>query len=88
MTSLESLELLRSFPRNDSQLHWSYAKDAPDWYRKEVDAFWRVQKKTANGEPYSEFTAGNRPDHAADAECINLIQARMADLSDVTPKTP
>lgn len=81
VTALESLELLRTFPRNDGELHWSYAKNSPDWYRKEVDAFWRVPKKTADGTPYHEFTAGNRPDHAADAECIALIQARMADLA-------
>lgn len=79
--ALESLEILRSFNRNDSDYHWSIAKNAPDWYRKEIDAYWRVNKKTGNGEPYTEFTAGNRPDHGADAEVINLIQARMADLA-------
>ena len=86
-SALGRLALLRSIPRNDGQLHWSGADDAPDWYYKEIDAFHRAKKFNARGEQYEEWEA-HGPDHGADGECIGVIAASMADLAGAESLVP
>jgi len=77
--ALERLHLLRTLDTNDGIPLWTDADDAPAWYREEVDAFHRIQKKSSDGSTYTEWVP-HGPDHAADAEAIITIAASIAGL--------
>ena len=79
-SALSRLHLLRTLESNTAELRWSIAADAPEWYRKEIDAFHRVRKEPEGGEVFYEWQV-HGPDHAADAECIQIVAASMADLA-------
>jgi hypothetical protein len=78
-SALDRLHLLRHFDRNDGTLHWSAPADSPEWYWREIDAHHRVPKSGANGDKYYEWTT-HGPDHAADAEAMQIVAASMAGL--------
>lgn len=87
-SGLERLHLLRTLETNDGGFAWTDADDAPEWYRKEVDAFHRIAKKGSDGSTYYEWQP-HGPDHAADAETIGIIAASIAGLCGAeTPETP
>ena len=86
-SALSRLHLLRTLESNTAELRWSIAADAPEWYRKEIDAFHRAKKFSANGEQYEEWQA-HGPDHGADGECIGVIAASMADLAGAESLSP
>lgn len=79
-SALERLSLLRTVPRNDGELHWSAADDAPEWYFKEIEAYHRVRKTGPKGDTYYEWQV-HGPDHGADCEAGNVVIASMADLA-------
>ncbi len=78
-SALDRLHNLRTLEANDGSPLWTAAKDAPDWYFREVDAFYRMPKKNEAGQ-MSYLWAVNGPDHASDCECMNVVGASMAGL--------
>lgn len=79
LSALDRLHNLRTLEANDGSPLWTAAKDAPDWYFREVDAFYRMPKKNALGQTSYLWAVGG-PDHAADCECMGVVAASMAGL--------
>ena len=77
-SALDRLHLLRTLPTNDGTPLWTCARDCPEWYWKEVDAFRRIRKESEKGVYYEWSVHG--PDHAADCESMGVVSASMAGL--------
>lgn len=78
-SALSRLHLLRTIPTADGRPFWTAAKDAPDWYWKEVEAHYKVRKKNPDGSEY-DLWMGLKEDHAGDFEAMQVIFASMAGL--------
>lgn len=78
-SALDRLHLLRTLPTNDGVPLWTAAKDAPEWYWKEIDAYHRIRKEGDNGAVYFEWSV-HGPDHGADCEAMGVVSASMAGL--------
>lgn len=79
ISALDRLHNLRTLEANDGSPLWTAAKDAPDWYFREIDAFYRMPKKNDAGQ-LSYLWAVSGPDHAADCEAMGIVAASMAGL--------
>jgi hypothetical protein len=80
LSALDRLHNLRTLEANDGSPLWTAAKDAPDWYFREIEAFYRMPKKSEATGILSYLWAVSGPDHAADAECMGVVAASMAGL--------
>lgn len=78
-SALDRWHNLRTLEANDGAPLWTAAKDAPDWYFREIEAFYRVPKKNALGQ-MSYLWSVDGPDHGADAEIMGVVGASMAGL--------
>lgn len=78
-SALERWHLLRTLETNDGQPLWTAAKDAPEWYFREIDAYHRIVKKATNGGTILDWHVQG-PDHAADCEAMNTVGASMCGL--------
>lgn len=78
-SALDRFHNLRTLETNDGLPSWTQAKDAPEWYYREADAFFRIPKKGDNGE-LSYLWSVNGPDHGADAEIMIVVGASMGGL--------
>ena len=85
-SALERLHLLRTIERNDGEMQFSGAKDAPEWYWHEIDAYHRMPRTTRaqlnspGTVPSSYEWVAHGPDHGADCECMGVVAASMAGL--------
>ena len=77
--ALSRLHLLRTLGGPDGQPQWTAARNAPDWYFKEIDAHYRIKKTTPEGQIYWTWH-GLHDDHAGDDEAMQVVFASMAGL--------
>jgi len=77
--ALSRLHLLRTLGGPDGQPQWTAARNAPDWYFKEIDAHYRIKKTTDEGQIYWVWH-GLHDDHAGDDEAMQVVFASMAGL--------
>lgn len=78
-SALDRLHNLRTLETNDGKPLWTAARDSPEWYFREVDAFYRLPKRSATGQMSYLWAVGG-PDHAADCEVMGVVAASMAGL--------
>lgn len=76
--ALDRLHIMRGLKVGDTdQPMWTAASNAPPWYFKEVDAFFRVKKTQPDGSHRYEWKAP-QADHGADCEAMGIVVASMA----------
>jgi hypothetical protein len=78
-SALDRWHNLRTLETNDGRPMWTAAKDAPEWYFREIDAYYRVPKKSETGQMSYLWAVGG-PDHGADAEIMGVVGASMTGL--------
>ena len=77
--ALSRLHLLRTLGGPDGQPQWTAARNAPDWYFKEIDAHYRIKKTNPDLSVYWVWH-GLHEDHAGDCEAMQIVFASMAGL--------
>jgi predicted RNA-binding Zn-ribbon protein involved in translation (DUF1610 family) len=79
-SALSRLHLLRTLTEPVTGLPlWTSAKDAPEWYWKEIEAHYRTKQHNPDGSAYYVWK-GLRDDHAGDCEAMQVVFASMAGL--------
>ncbi len=59
---------------------WTAAKDAPDWYFKQINAHYRKRVDNTDGSHHFVWH-GQKEDHADDCEAMGVVAASMAGLT-------
>jgi hypothetical protein len=78
-SGLDRWHNLRTLEANDGTPLWTAAKNAPEFYWREIEAFYRVSKKSDAGQMFYVWEVSG-PDHAADCETMGIVAASMGGL--------
>lgn len=79
-SALDRLHALRTMETNEGKPLWTSAKDAPEWYHREADAYFRFPKRNAATGATSYNWVQSGPDHAESCEIMGVVAASMAGL--------
>lgn len=81
-SALNRLAVLRNQDSTapDGSPLWTAAKDAPDWYFKQINAHYRKRIDNADGSHHFVWH-GQKEDHADDCESMGVVAASMAGLT-------
>lgn len=86
-SAMDRLALLRTLETPSGEPLFTAADDAPEWYLRELDAYYRVKKIRGNGVEFFEWQSRGA-DHAADCECMGIAVASALGLTGVEATTP
>lgn len=82
-SALDRLAVMRD-PENrhpfDGTPLWTAASDAPDWYFAQINAHYRTRVEEKDGGHHFVW-GGQKDDHAADCEAMQVIAASIAELT-------